>query len=555
MTGDGFGGRSWYKPYNYQVGSYYASTVCLPDSQLYVWGGNNTHVFANITMTGSDTGIAVPGMNHIKFSSMGYMAAVLKTDNTAWVWGYLFSPVTPTMVLNNVKFVDAGAEHVVFVKYDGTVWGAGRNGSGQLGIGTVSGITTTAVQMQGINNAVRAVAVGYGDGYSDPDVDFHAATVILLADGTVKITGGYPWFTPDSTNVPITVPGLTNIVDLKGNAFAAYALNSIGEVYSFGSQTIDNNYGTLGIGPFTGGYHAPSKITFPVGAAPIIALSACDDGDHAFALDENGNVYGWGYSVYGQLGSGTSSSNVNVPVLCATNVVDIDAGETFSYIIKADNTLWASGHGIFGNLFMNLFNDFYYSFVQLDPTGPYMHLCPPDIHGVLPVKLVNFNAVIRGNSTHLTWQSSLEDNLNKYEVEYGSDAQHFKMIGSIKAKGEPGSYSWDHVPGSKLAFYRLKMTDNDGRYEYSEIRSVKFDDAAYFTIAPNPVSNEISIHDIASATVKSLQVFSMKGELVKNWNGIDIAQHLNVSTLAPGVYFIKLVNKTGDVKLQKFVKL
>ena len=555
MIGDGFGGRSWYVPYNYQVGSYSASTVCAPDSQLYSWGGNNTHQLSNITVTGSDTGIAIPGMNHIKFSSTGYIAAALKTDNTAWVWGYYFSPTTPTMILSDVKFVDAGAENVVFVKYDGTVWGAGSNGSGQLGINTVSGWTTTAVQMQGINNAVRAIVVGYGSGYDDPIAAFHGAVVILLADKTVKITGGYPWFTPDSTNIPITVPGLTDIIDIKGNASAVYALNTAGEVYSFGSQTPTDNLGTLGIGPFTGGYHAPSKITFPAGAAPIVAISACDDGDHAFALDENGNVYGWGYSVYGQLGNGNSGSNVNLPVLCATNVVDIHAGETFSYIIKADNTLWASGHGIFGNLFMNLFNDFYYTFVQLDPTGPFMHLCPPVIYGVLPVTLVNFNAVIHGNTTHLTWQSSMEDNLDRYQLEYSTDARNFKTIASLKAKGTASCYSQDHIPNNQLAFYRLKMIDNDGRFQYSEIRSVKFDDPAYFTIAPNPVANEIIINDIAYAAIRSVQIFSMNGTLLKHWNGLQNGQRLDVTGLAPAVYFIKMTTRTGDVKLQKFVKL
>ena len=31
------------------------------------------------------------------------------------------------------------------------------------------------------------------------------------------------------------------------------------------------------------------------------------------------------------------------PLLVATNVIDIFAGENFSYILKADNTLWATG--------------------------------------------------------------------------------------------------------------------------------------------------------------------------------------------------------------------
>jgi hypothetical protein len=35
MVGDGFGGRLWYKPYNYTTGSYSAYTICGEEKQLY----------------------------------------------------------------------------------------------------------------------------------------------------------------------------------------------------------------------------------------------------------------------------------------------------------------------------------------------------------------------------------------------------------------------------------------------------------------------------------------------------------------------------------------
>lgn len=38
MVGDGFGGRGWYVPHNYQVGAYSAYTVCGDSNQLYAGG-------------------------------------------------------------------------------------------------------------------------------------------------------------------------------------------------------------------------------------------------------------------------------------------------------------------------------------------------------------------------------------------------------------------------------------------------------------------------------------------------------------------------------------
>jgi hypothetical protein len=45
MVGDGFGGRLWYNPTNYTVGSYSAYSLCYDicgtgETQLYGWGAN-----------------------------------------------------------------------------------------------------------------------------------------------------------------------------------------------------------------------------------------------------------------------------------------------------------------------------------------------------------------------------------------------------------------------------------------------------------------------------------------------------------------------------------
>jgi gliding motility-associated-like protein len=355
---------------------------------LYAWGGNNTGQFGVYPSLISDTAVPVLGMNHVKFYTTGYISAAIKNDNTGWVWGYMF-PRTPAQVLTNVKFADAGADHVVFVKNDGTVWGIGRNGAGQLGNDTATlRIFRQPVQMIGVSNAVRAVAAGFGDGYTDTLSPSHPATAILLANGNVMQTGGYPWFRADSSNVATIVPGLSNIIDLKANAEAFYALNSVGEVYSWGAE-ISTIAGILGLGSFHPSYTPPTKITFPISAAPIIALSSNDDGYHTFALDENGNVYGWGYNAYGQLGNGTLI-NDSVPTLVATSAIDIFAGELFSYILKTPhNTLWATGNNYFGNIWMNLPNTPRDTFTLINPTLPPMNLCLPTDFGVVVVPCLN----------------------------------------------------------------------------------------------------------------------------------------------------------------------
>ena len=393
LTGDGFGGRSWYVAHNYQAGAYGAYTVCGNDNQLYGWGGNDYFELGTDIIPYSDVAIAIPNMNNVKFYSTGYASGVIKNDNTAWVWGggfYSGLPITPTYMLSDVRFIDGGVNHVVFVKNDSTVWGVGKNQSGALGNGTHNS-TSVPVQMIGINNAVRAIAVGSNEG------SLLAASIILLADGTVKISGGYNWFTSTNTSIPVIIPGLNNIIDVKGGASAAFALNSIGQVYSFGKEfnTLNpfNPLGTLGLGTFTGVFTPPTLLNFPLGSNPIIAISANNDGLLALALDENGNVYGWGDNRFGQLGDGTFD-NVSTPKLIATNAIDIFAGETFTYILKADNTIWATGASGYsvggGSVWMNLTNEIRNRFTQINPVISPMNLCVTKPFGNICTANLNF---------------------------------------------------------------------------------------------------------------------------------------------------------------------
>lgn len=546
LTGDGFGGRGWYVPHNYSVGSYSGYTVCGANKQLYGWGGNFYGQLGDGTQISTTAPVAATGMTNVKFFTSGYFSGVIKNDNTAWVFGGYNSGFTstPTQVLTNVKFLNGGASHIVFVKNDGTVWGAGQNVKGQLGNGTTSpsfSPVTVPVQMTGINNAVRAVAL---------NDDSYAATIILLNDSTVKLTGGYQWFSPNDNHIPVTVPGLSKIVDIKGCASVALALNTFGEVYVFGRE-YSSTPGTLGLGAYTGLYTPPTKLTFPAGAAPIIALSAKNDGFCTFALDETGNVYGWGFNYYGNIGNG-ANTNIYTPTLIATNVIDIFAGEDFSYILKTDNSLWATGQSLGGSIWMNLPDYVRYSFTQIDPTIAPMNLCAPT---VVPIHLLNFNCKATGTAARLSWRSAEEINFSKYLIQYSSDGTAFNEIGSVAAKGSNNSYNFDHQDVSGLAYYRLKMVDDDGRFRYSEIRIVKFPAAIRFTIAPNPANDHITLFTKRDANIKSISIYSLDGRIVKTINYLHSGQKINISDIPNGTYILKTLDYKGEIEYGKFIKL
>jgi gliding motility-associated-like protein len=379
MVGDGFGGRLWYKPSNYTVGSYSAYTICGDscgaNNQLYGWGENVYGQLGNGNNISTTASVAVIGMTNVRYYSTGYCMGAIKNDNTAWVWGNAswgsiqsgFTN-TPQQVLTDVKHMDAGQIVCAFVKIDGTVWSVGNNAFGIFGNGTTNITPTTIpIKMLGVNAAVRVANGLYNN-------------IVLLANGTVLATGvndayglGNGSAPTTKALTPITIPGLSNIIDIKANSSAMIALDSNGNVFTWG---VNGNYGYIGNGTLNTYSKVPIRLST---LNNIVAISGCNDGYHFLALDANHNCYAWGANVFEQLGTGSTMSPLS-PVLVATNVADINAGETFSYIVKSDGSLWATGSSLFlGSIWMNLTDMQRSIFTQIDPTIAPMNLCKPYI--------------------------------------------------------------------------------------------------------------------------------------------------------------------------------
>ena len=357
MVGDGFGGRLWYKPQNYTVGSYSAYTVCGDSFQLYGWGANHSGQLGDGTHNSTTSPVKAVGMTNVKFYSTGYNMGAIKRDSTGWVWGNPLSS-TPTKILDSVKFLDAGMTMVSFVKYDGTVWTVGYNYYGAFGNDSIHGVRSKPVKMKNVNKAVRVAVSMYN-------------ITILLSDKTIMTTGDNGNGCLGNTNnasaiskVAKAVPGLKGIIDIKSTSLATIALDSLGDVYAWG-------YGSC-CGNGSGGLQFyPVKIS---GLKKIVAISGSADGYHFMAIDEDHNCYVWGLNNWGNMGIGPGPSSVT-PTLISSDVSEIMAGETFSYLMKDDGTLWAAGRSNGGSIYMNLKDSARDYFVKIDPTIAPLNLC------------------------------------------------------------------------------------------------------------------------------------------------------------------------------------
>lgn len=97
----------------------------------------------------------------------------------------------------------------------------------------------------------------------------------------------------------------------------------------------------------------------------------------------------------------------------------------------------------------------------------------------LPVNFKSFSAnLIDEKNVVLNWQTASELNNQSFTIQRSVDATNWKDLASIKGAGTSNrvqTYQWldDIQPlNTPVIFYRLKQTDFDGSYTYSEIKSV-----------------------------------------------------------------------------------
>lgn len=121
------------------------------------------------------------------------------------------------------------------------------------------------------------------------------------------------------------------------------------------------------------------------------------------------------------------------------------------------------------------------------------------VTALLPVELLDFSATPSESSVLLTWRTASETNNEGFEVKRSSDGRNWDVLAFVPGHGtslETHSYSHtDRQPMPGVNYYRLRQMDWDGRFEYSQMVSVRMGQQAIpFFIAPNPNRGTFSLH-------------------------------------------------------------
>lgn len=166
----------------------------------------------------------------------------------------------------------------------------------------------------------------------------------------------------------------------------------------------------------------------------------------------------------------------------------------------------------------------------------------------LPVTIKNFAVAHCNNNACLQWIVSDEKNLSKYEIEKSGDAITFEKINEVSAINS-SEYSFvDNNPFLGKNYYRLKMIDIDGKYNYTDIKDIVFKSAKW-NVSIVPTYNESGIYTFNSnKEVHSIYVFDVNGQSLQkihNPNGI-----LDLSQYVSGMYFVKIYTEDESTMIK-----
>jgi len=246
------------------------------------------------------------------------------------------------------------------------------------------------------------------------------------------------------------------------------------------------------------------------------------------------------------LGLQSGGSSVNKYALLISNAGDTTYAGTVSFF----NATSGSGKKII------------FSGVTL-ADGATFTIITNNVNVALPAVWLGFTVEAVSGNALLKWKTSDEINVATYTVEHSFNGVSFTSVGSVAANNNSGvnNYNFTHTGlAAGLHYYRIRRTDKDGKFELSDIKSVRITTTgANVQVRPNPVvgSTLVLAVSIQQSNKSNVQVAGVDGKVIVQ-QAINLVSgnnmvNINISSVPPGIYLVR-VQLADEVVTKKFIK-
>jgi hypothetical protein len=175
------------------------------------------------------------------------------------------------------------------------------------------------------------------------------------------------------------------------------------------------------------------------------------------------------------------------------------------------------------------------------------------IPDVIPVELTGFSASVVGNGVDLKWTTASELNNIGFDIERRNEgATSFVKVGFVQGRGtttDVSSYNFLDQNASGKLYYRLKQTDQDGSFDFSNTIEVDATKLIKFELAqnyPNPFNPGTTIsYSIPQNSFVTIKVFDVLGNEVAVLLNDEVESgihhvNFNATNLSSGVYYYSI---------------
>ncbi len=238
--------------------------------------------------------------------------------------------------------------------------------------------------------------------------------------------------------------------------------------------------------------------------------------------------------------SANLAGNGSIDIILKVQGVTISAAQTFSGT-QFGGTACANGPAVPGNVAVN---DAATSTIEV-------------IAAPIPLTLLTFNATLVKCEPSLTWVTENELNTDRFEIERASaNGSDFTTVGTVAANGNSSSQRRYNFIDSKIealsekVFYRLKMIDKDGKFNYSFILPVLVNcKTAKAFVYPNPVQDDKLFVSLAGTVGNAdATLISTSGQIILRSKMNNGTNSITVANIADGLYILNIKDANGFEK-------
>ena len=291
----------------------YVTAAIKTDGTLWTWGRTGVGINRAFGSEFSSTPVTTfaGGTNWKQLSVGTNTVMAIKTDGTLWGWGVnsdiqlgnnvdpggspsILTPITTFAGGSNWRSVACCETSSMAIKTDGTLWGWGANGSGQLGTNDALRRSTPVTTFIGGNDWKQ---ISVTDGFS----------TAIKTDSTLWTWGGNSLMVGDllgSRQFPRKIAG-TNWKQVSVEFSSVAAIKEDGTLWVWGR----NELGQLGINNVTS---RSTPVTTFAGGTNWKQVSC--GGRNMVAIKTNGTLWVWGENTLKALGNFTATGIRSTPI-------------------------------------------------------------------------------------------------------------------------------------------------------------------------------------------------------------------------------------------------